>query len=78
MNAPLVTEADHVSVPPPLFETLIVWLMGLPPPAGPPENDSDVGFTLIVGVGAGLSVILTGISLGVFDAPLAVIRMLPL
>jgi hypothetical protein len=48
---PLVTEADQFSVPPPLFETLIVWLRGPPPPATA-ENDNDVGFTLIVGVWA--------------------------
>lgn len=51
-NDPLVTDADQVRVPPPLFDTLIVWLTGLPPPAGPPEKDSDAGVTLIVGVAA--------------------------
>lgn len=50
-----MTEADQLSVPPPLFNTLTVWLKGPPPPATA-ENDRDVGVTLIVGVGAGLTV----------------------
>ena len=55
MNAPLVTAADQLSVPPPLFETLTDWPRGPPPPATA-ENDNDVGVTLIMGVGAGLTV----------------------
>jgi hypothetical protein len=50
-NDPLVTEADQLSVPPPLFDTLIDWPRGLPPPATP-EKDSDVGDALILGVWA--------------------------
>jgi hypothetical protein len=75
-NDPLVTDADQVSVPPPLLETVMVWLNGPPPPATA-ENESEVGFTLIVGVAAGATVKLTGISFGVLDAPVAAIRMLP-
>jgi tight adherence protein C len=52
---PLVTAADQFSVPPPLFDMPIVWLKGPLPPATA-ENDSDAGVTLIVGVGAGLSI----------------------
>ena len=49
-NDPLVTEADQLSVPPPLFDTLIDWPRGLPPPATA-EKDSDVGDALILGAG---------------------------
>jgi hypothetical protein len=42
-------------VPLPLFDTLIVWLIGRPAFAAA-ENDSEVGVTLIVGATAELTV----------------------
>ena len=54
---PLVTAADQFKVPPPLFVTVTVWGPGDPPPATCPVNVSEVGETLIVGTGAGLTVI---------------------
>jgi hypothetical protein len=77
-DPPNVTDADQLNVLPagPVSEIVTVWSAGLDPPCTAVKV-SDVGDNPIVGAG-GVTVKVTGMSCGVFVAPVAVTRIVPL
>src|ERR1017187_9863142 len=72
---PLATAVDQLSVPPPVLLTMTTCTAGLGSPCTA-VKDREVGLRLMTGAG-GLTIRVTGISCGVFDAPGAVTSMTP-